>query len=61
MTDERSPPIKQAFLAVPKTKTCVARELRRMAAGIGPYRQFTYTSPWIKNIWSAAADLLENE
>jgi hypothetical protein len=32
-----------------------------MAAGIGPYRQFTYTSPWIKNIWSAAADLLENE
>ncbi len=37
----------------------VAAQLRAMAAGAAPYARFTYTSPWIKNIWRAAADMLD--
>jgi hypothetical protein len=37
----------------------IARELRHMADAAPPYSCFTYTSPGIKNVWRAAADLLE--
>ena len=37
----------------------VADELRKMVAGEGEYKCFTYTSPRIKNVWMAAADLLD--
>jgi hypothetical protein len=36
----------------------VAQELRRMADAAPP-TCFTYTSPGIKTVWRAAADLLE--
>lgn len=37
----------------------IALELRRMADADPSYRCFTYASPMIKNVWRAAADLLE--
>lgn len=47
--------------AVEQTSEFIAKELRMMAAGQGEnYRRFTYVSPWIKNIWAAAADILED-
>ncbi len=38
----------------------IAAELRLMAAGDDRYSRFTYISPWIKNIWNAAADIIED-
>lgn len=38
----------------------IAAELRLMAAGEDQYSRFTYMSPWIKNIWNAAADIIED-
>lgn len=38
----------------------IAAELRLMAAGDDRYQRFTYMSPWIKNIWNAAADIIED-
>lgn len=38
----------------------IAAELRLMAAGEDRYSRFTYMSPWIKNIWNAAADIIED-
>lgn len=38
----------------------IAEELRMMAAGEDRYQRFTYISPWIKNIWNAAADIIED-
>ena len=47
--------------AVEQTSELIAKELRMMAAGQGEkYRRFTYISPWIKNIWAAAADIIED-
>lgn len=42
------------------TPEIIAAELRLMAAGDDRYHRFTYTSPWIKNIWNAAADIIED-
>jgi hypothetical protein len=39
----------------------IAAELRLMAAGDDRYSRFTYMSPWIKNIWNAAADIIEEQ
>ena len=63
MTDDEKPlyPRDAALLQVPKTKQCIARELRLMARGEGGYRRLTHTSPWTKNVWRAAAELLEGE
>jgi len=38
----------------------IVEELRMMAAGEDRYQRFTYISPWIKNIWNAAADIIED-
>lgn len=38
----------------------IAAELRLMAAGEDRYSRFTYMSPWIKNIWNAAADIIDD-
>lgn len=37
----------------------VLQQLRRMAAGEAPYKELADTSPWTKNIWEAAAALIE--
>ncbi len=44
-----------------RARSYVAKELRQMANGFGDYNCFAGVSPWIKNIWHAAADLLEEE
>jgi hypothetical protein len=46
--------------AVPRARRLVAAELRDMAEAARPdYRQFSATDPWIRNLWRAAADFLE--
>lgn len=37
----------------------IAYELRRMANAEQPYTRFSYMSPAIKNVWMAAAEILE--
>ena len=37
----------------------IAAELRLMAAGDDRYSRFTFISPWIKNNWNAASDIIE--
>lgn len=54
--------MKSGLEAVEQTSELIAKELRLMAAAQGKeYKKFTYTSPWIKNIWSAAADIIEGQ
>lgn len=58
--DENFNPMQDALDSVPEASKTVARELRMMAAGEDRYQRFTYISPWIKNIWNAAADIIED-
>lgn len=51
--------IARALEGARNPKEAVADELRKMIAGEGEYKCFTYTSPRIKNVWAAAADLLD--
>lgn len=53
--------IETALKAVPDGPLHVARELRRMADAEPPYTRFTYMSPMVKNVWRAAADILEDQ
>jgi hypothetical protein len=46
---------------VPTSNEELARELRQMAAASGKYKRFTYLSPWVKNVWNAAADVIEED
>lgn len=39
----------------------VIGELRMMAEGVGKYGVFRGVSQWTRNIWYAAAEMLENE
>lgn len=57
--DNQDENLPRALQGVAEGKKLVALELRRMAKGEEPYRRFTYTSYWIKNVWRAAADLLD--
>lgn len=59
--DEDFNPMQDALDSVPDASRIVARELRSMAAGENRYQRFTYISPWIKNIWNAAADIIEDQ
>ena len=58
--DEDFNPMQEALDSVPNASKVVAKELRMMAAGEDRYQRFTYISPWIKNIWNAAADIIED-
>lgn len=62
MTDdnEEKEPMQAGLEAVPNSPAIIAAELRLMAAGDDRYSRFTYMSPWIKNIWNAAADIIED-
>lgn len=61
MTDEdhNLSPLQAGLQGVSNTTEVVVEHLWRMANGQDPYRCFTYTSPAIKGIWHAAADLIE--
>lgn len=64
MDDDDTTPLDNAtFLAIldaiPETPDIIAHHLRLMVAGKEPYQRFTHTSRWIKNIWAAAADMIE--
>lgn len=58
--DEKEP-LQAGLDVVPDSPMIIAAELRLMAAGDDRYSRFTYMSPWIKNIWSAAADIIEEQ
>ncbi len=57
--NEEKDPLQAGLDAVPDSPMIIAAELRLMAAGDDRYSRFTYMSPWIKNIWNAAADIIE--
>lgn len=60
MTDDnKKPPLQSGLESVENAPAIIAAELRLMAAGDDRYSRFTYMSPWIKNIWNAAADIIE--
>ncbi len=62
MTDEEDfNPMQDALDSVPDASKIVVKQLRMMAAGEAQYQRFTYMSPWIKNIWNAAADIIEEQ
>lgn len=57
--DDKKTPMRAGLEGAANTPDVIAAELRLMAAGEDLYHRFTYTSPWIKNIWNAAADIIE--
>lgn len=57
--DDKETPLQAGLEAAANSPEIIAAELRLMAAGDDRYSRFTYTSPWIKNIWNAAADIIE--
>ncbi len=60
MTDHNDKqPLQAGLQGAINAPEIVAAELRLMAAGEDQYHSLTDTSPWIKNIWNAAADIIE--
>ena len=57
--DDDKTPLQAGLDSVADSPAIIAAELRLMAAGEDRYSRFTYISPWIKNIWNAAADVIE--
>lgn len=57
--DEDLTPMQAGLQGAADSATIIAEQLRMMAAGDAQYKRFTYISPWIKNIWNAAADYIE--
>lgn len=57
--DDKEAPLQAGLEAAANSPEIIAAELRLMAAGDDRYSRFTYMSPWIKNIWNAAADIIE--
>jgi hypothetical protein len=53
--------LEAALRLIPETRSLVAAELRAMGEASGRYAMFADIDPWIRNIWFAAADLLEDE
>lgn len=58
--DNKKDPMRAGLEGAANTPEIIAAELRLMAAGDDRYQRFTYMSPWIKNIWNAAADIIED-
>lgn len=61
MTDDKTNNLYPALAAVQDSREYIIKELRAMAAAEQDYKRFTYMSRWVKNIWNAAADMLEND
>lgn len=59
MTDGKSRAFQEGLNSVTDTAETLVAALRAMAAGEGEYSRFQYVSPWIRNIWRAAADWIE--
>jgi len=57
--DDDLTPMQAGLQGVADSGKLIAEQLRMMAAGDAQYKRFTYISPWIKNIWNAAADIIE--
>lgn len=62
MTDDNKEkePMQAGLEGAANSPAIIAAELRLMATGDDRYSRFTYMSPWIKNIWNAAADIIED-
>lgn len=58
--NEEQEPMQAGLEGAANSPAIIAAELRLMAAGEDRYSRFTYMSPWIKNIWNAAADIIED-
>ena len=58
--NEEKDPMQVGLQGAANSPEIIAAELRLMAAGDDRYSRFTYISPWIKNIWNAAADIIED-
>lgn len=58
--NEEKDPMQAGLEGAANSPAIIAAELRLMAAGDDRYSRFTYMSPWIKNIWYAAADIIES-
>ncbi|MGE0251884.1 MAG: hypothetical protein AB7G80_01360 [Dongiaceae bacterium] len=58
--DNKKDPMHAGLEGAANSPKIIAAELRLMAAGEDRYSRFTYMSPWIKNIWNAAADIIED-
>ncbi len=52
--------LEAVFQSLPNAPKIIARQLRMIAASNGQYSIFVFVSPWIKNIWNAAADIIED-
>lgn len=60
MNNKIDDPLESGLEGVSSSASVIAAELRLMAAGEGNYSRLSdEVSPWIKNIWSAAADMIE--
>lgn len=57
MTDD---PLETAYESIPDAPKTIAHQLHMMAAGKTQYGILIFASPWIKNIWNAAADIIED-
>jgi hypothetical protein len=57
MTDDS---LQAALERVPNASEIIVRELRMMAAGEAQYDIPAFVSPWVKNVWQAAADIIEH-
>ena len=57
--DNASEPLLRALRGTRHASSSVALELRRMADGVYPYGRFKDISPMIRNVWYAAAELLD--
>lgn len=61
MTDNDKPdPLASGLSGLDAGPHHIAAELRLMADGQGRYSRFALVTPSIKNIWRAAADMLED-
>lgn len=58
MTDKNNN-LHTALASVEEGREYIVQELRAMAAAEREYKRFTYMSKWVKNIWNAAADIIE--
>lgn len=58
--DDENKPLQKGLEAVPNSPEIIAAELRLMALGDDRYHRFAFIDPWIKNIWNAAADIIED-
>ncbi len=58
--EQNMDPMQAGLEGAAQAPSLIAKQLRMMAAGEAQYQRFTYMSPWIKNIWNAAADIIED-